>query len=167
MIIGRGDIASAIKDDHRYLFFASGVSDSSCDDGNKFERERDYLGKMNPKSHIFYFSTLSIFYDKTPYTEHKEFMETQIKIHFERYTIIRIGNITWGNNKNIMVTYFRECLKKQIEPEIKDVYRHIVTLDDFQYWLEQLKNKPQKEALITGCKLKVSAIWEMVKNGLL
>ena len=48
MIIGNGNIAKSLisKDRDDIIFFASGVSDSSCCDIKEFKREFDLLGPI-------------------------------------------------------------------------------------------------------------------------
>ncbi len=158
-------MASAIIDDDRFVFFVSGVSDSTCEDNEQYQRERTYLNNINPRAHIFYFSTLSVFYNESRYTQHKELMERSIRSNFNFYTIVRIGNIVWGKNKYCMIPFFKDLHKRGGTPDIQDVYRNILTIEEFQYWMELFKQDPPKEASITGRLMKVNEIWEKVKNG--
>ena len=60
MIIGNGNIANTLisKDRNDIIFFASGVSDSSCSDITEFERELNLLNKQDYNIHLVYFSNL-------------------------------------------------------------------------------------------------------------
>src|SRR6185503_19689526 len=130
-IIGNGDIASALIDRDDLIFFASGVSNSRCSDPAKFNREMDLLRTMPRHMHLVYFSTLSIYYNWNPYVAHKKRMEALVKDLFQSYTIVRIGNISWGTNPHTLLNY----LKAHPEAEIQKVYRHVIDKDEFQYWM--------------------------------
>src|SRR3990167_7103610 len=100
MIIGNGDLASGIPDRDDLLFFCSGVSNSQELRESEYQREINLLLEQDKTKHIVYFSTLALFYSKTRYTKHKQYMEYLIKDNFRNWTIIRLGNITWGKNPN-------------------------------------------------------------------
>lgn len=103
MIIGDGDIASALPDRADRTFFASGVSNSREAREYQYQMEIDLLMSQNKDRQLIYFSTLSIFYTDTRYAKHKRFMERLIKKHFPHYCILRLGNITWGKNPNTLI----------------------------------------------------------------
>jgi hypothetical protein len=131
MIVGHGDIASALPlNDDNILFFASGVSNSQEKRKEEYDREVTLLLKQPRECHLVYFSTLAIFYSDTPYTRHKRRMEAIVKT-FPRYTIIRIGNITWGGNPHTLINY----LRVHPEAEIRDEYRYIIDREEFVHWI--------------------------------
>jgi len=132
MIIGRGDVASVLKDREDRLFFASGVSNSSETRESEYEREIALLMKQDKWRHIVYFSSLSIFYTDTRYAQHKRQMEKLVKKNFGHYTIIRLGNITWGVNPHTLINY----MKAHRDAEIKDVYRYVVEKEEFLHWID-------------------------------
>jgi hypothetical protein len=134
-IIGHGDLASVLTDREDITFFASGVSDSQCTDLNEFKREVDLLLRISHHQHLVYFSTLSIYYGHSRYVIHKKRMEYLVSELFKSYTIIRIGNISWGKNPNTLINY----LKAHPEAPIQQVYRHIVDKDEFLYWVNLIK----------------------------
>lgn len=135
MIIGHGDIASAIIDREDVTFFASGVSNSACIDVNEYSKELVLLDSMPRGKHIVYFSSLCIYYSHSMYADHKAGIEREIKKWFDAYTIIRLGNISWGKNPHTLINY----LKAHPEAEIQKVYRHIVDKKEFQYWLSMIR----------------------------
>lgn len=135
MIIGNGDIASAIIDKENITFFASGVSNSSCKDIREYSREVKLLISMPTDQHIVYFSSLAIYYYDAMYVDHKKVMESHINKLFKSYTIIRLGNISWGKNPHTLINY----LKAHPDADIQNVYRHIVDKDEFQYWLSMIR----------------------------
>ena len=157
MILGSGDIASAIKDNKKLLFFASGVSNSKETRESEYEREENLLLEQNPNKHIVYFSSLCVFYSHTRYAQHKNMMESIIKDTFKHYTIMRLGNITWGNNPNTIINYFRNEKKNKRAIEIRDEYRYIITKEEFQHWLSLIPYW-NCEMNITGRMLSIKKI---------
>jgi len=101
MIIGNGNIAKVIQDREDVIFFASGVSDSSCTDENEFIRERDLIHWTDRTKHLVYFSGLNIYTKDTPYAMHKKRMERHVKHLFKSYTIVRVGVLDWVKNPNL------------------------------------------------------------------
>lgn len=163
MIIGNGDIAKVLKPYDRadLLFFASGVSDSQCTDIREFNREIELLNKYVDcgYEHIVYFGSLSIYDKNTDYTRHKLIMEGLIKSAFKVYTIIRLGNITWGTNPNTVINF----LKRTESPTIRDEYKYICTIDDFFHWIDRIPNY-SNEMNITGERVHMEDLYNRVKN---
>lgn len=153
MIVGHGDIASVLTDREDRLFFASGVSNSQETRKSEYEREKKLLMSQDKYRHIVYFSSLSVFYTDTLYAQHKLRMEKLIKDNFKHYTIIRIGNIDWGTNPNTLINY----LRAHPDAEIKDVYRYVVSEEEFLYWINLIPEWPC-EMNIVGRRLKVKEI---------
>jgi len=105
-----GIIASVLKDVDRSdrTYFASGVSNSQETRESEYKRERDLLVKHTlDNRHLVYFSSLCVFYQDTRYASHKREMEIMIRNGFVNYTIVRLGNITWGNNPHTIINYFK------------------------------------------------------------
>ena len=164
MIIGHGDIASALKDlpaqagRKGFIFFASGVSNSAETRESEYKREEDLLMKQNKNKHLVYFGSLSIFYNpNTRYVRHKKHMEELVKSHFKHYTIVRLGNITWGKNPHTLINYFRNAAKKRKKLEIWDTYRYLVNKKEFLHWINMIPDWTC-EMNITGQMLKVKQI---------
>ena len=162
MIIGNGDIASALKEamrpaDDKYIFFASGVSNSQETRKEEYEREFDLLMAQDYSKHLVYFSSLSIFYNDNQYTTHKILMEKVVKARFDRYTIVRLGNITWGENPHTIINFIRHKIKNNEEFEVKDAYRYIIDKDEFLHWIEMIPEW-SCEMNITGNRMKVADI---------
>ena len=131
MVVGNGDIARVLPDRDDLLFFASGVSNSQCDDENEYEREIELLSLQDTSKHIVYFSTLSLFYGDSRYIDHKWQMETLVKEWFEHFCIFRIGNIDWGTNPHTLINYLRANPKA----EIRNEWRYVVDKDEFLHWV--------------------------------
>lgn len=157
MIIGHGDIASALIHKKDKLYFASGVSNSNEKRESEYTREKNLLLKQDRKSHIVYFSSLAVLYGKTRYVQHKREMEALIKQEFPRYTIMRIGNITWGTNPHTLINYFHQQLKAGKPIKIQDTYRYIIDKDEFLHWIGLIPNW-SCEMNITGRRMKVKEI---------
>ncbi|MDO8503812.1 MAG: hypothetical protein Q7S60_03915 [bacterium] len=164
MIIGHGDIASVLKDlpagrqgRKDRLYFASGVSNSQETRESEYKREEDLLMKQNKHKHIVYFGSLCIFYSDTRYAKHKRHMEELVRKNFKRYTIFRMGNITWGDNPYTLINYFRNAVKKGNKLKIRDTYRYLVDKKEFLHWIDLIPDWPC-EINIPGQMLKVKEI---------
>lgn len=169
MIIGNGDIAKALMEgkleQEDITYFASGVSNSSTADPKNFARERLLLANQSTYQHLVYFSSLCIYYSGNKYAQHKHHMEECVKCLFPTYTIIRIGNITWGKNKNTIVNWFKLCYQKGIEPYFKDEYRYLISKEEFLHWMKKIPTGMRNEMNIPGEMVHVNEIWRRVCNG--
>ena len=159
MIIGDGDIASALPDRKDLLFFASGVSNSQETRESEYQREEDLLLKQDQRNHFVYFSSLAIFYSNTRYTKHKLKMENRVKEKFPAYTIIRLGNIIWGDNPHTLINY----LKAHPEAEIKDEYRYICDKEELLHWINLIP-KWSCEMNVPGRRMKVKEVVDIYCN---
>jgi|SRR3990172_1863954 len=157
MIIGHGDIASVLVDREGFTFFASGISNSQEMRENEYNREYNLLMKQDINSHLVYFSSLCIFYAHTRYAEHKRYMELEIKYHFPHYTILRLGNITWGVNPHTLINHLREQRRSGQVLEIRDTYRYIVDQGEFLHWVSLIPEW-SCEMNITGRRMTVRQI---------
>lgn len=162
MIVGHGDLAQGIKDRHDLILFASGISNRKDFGIEDVWREEE---KINEQSgHLVYFSTLSIYYTYNLYTKHKLNMERLVKNRPD-YTIIRIGNITWGDNPNTLINYLKHRIKNDLSYEVKDVYRYLVDKDELNHWIGLIKHGHSSEMNVPGRRMKVSEIVEEIKQG--
>lgn len=170
MVIGSGDIAMTLVTDRLdrpdVTFFASGVSNSRETIGENFRREVNKLHKIPFSAHVVYFSSLCVYYGDSIYADHKRSMECRIKEEFGNYTIIRLGNITWGRNPNTIINYFKEEHAAGRIPELQDVYRHLITRDEFMYWIKHIRTGVNDIMNIPGEMVHVKEIWRRVTNGL-
>jgi hypothetical protein len=89
-------------------------------------------------------------------------MEALIKETFAHYTIIRIGNITWGTNPHTLLNFLRNKIKAGESFEVQDVYRYVVDEEEFLYWLRMIPEW-NCEMNIVGKKMKVQEIVEMLR----
>lgn len=165
MIVGNGDIASALREVDRddTVFFASGVSNSAETRESEFQRETDLLLKFQDDDRrLVYFSSLCVFYADTLYARHKKHMERMVK-HIPMHTIIRLGNITWGDNPYTIINFFRNKIRNKEIITIRDEYRYIIDKDEFVHWIKMI---PQWncEMNITGNRMKISDIVKKYGN---
>lgn len=166
-IIGDGGIASVLPIQNKFLFFASGVADSSDNlPESEYLREIDLLMEQDVTKHIVYFSTLSVFHKDTRYTRHKRLMEKLIKGRFDHYAIMRLGNAIWGNNPVHLINFFRNKIKKGENFPIHDVYRYLVSKEEFLYWIDKIPEWSCEMSVI-GKRMKVKDIVEEIKQGLI
>lgn len=158
-IVGRGDIATALMEIELQdmLYFASGVSNSKETRETEYEREIELLLNQDKDKHIVYFSSLAIFYSDTRYTQHKLRVESLIKEYFPSYTIIRLGNITFGNNPNTLINALRNKFKLGEPLEIQDTTRYIIDKEEFHHWVRLIPTW-SCEMNLTGQPMKVSEI---------
>ena len=132
MIIGHGDIASAILDRLDRLYFASGVSNSAETRESEYGRERDLLARQDPRAPLVYFSSLCVYSSTSRYAQHKRGMEQLVRNRFPAHTLIRIGNITWGTNPNTLINHLRAQHARGETPVLRDVFRYPIDLADFR-----------------------------------
>jgi hypothetical protein len=159
MIIGNGDIASVLKpvDRHDRLFFASGVSNSKETRREEYEREKFLFLEQPIDKHFIYFSSLSVFYASTAYTKHKKNMEQMVRNRYWQWTIVRIGNITWGNNPHTIINFIRNKINNGEKFEVRDEYRYVINKDEFLHWLGLIPSW-NTEMNITGRRMLVKDI---------
>lgn len=163
MIIGDGDIAKTLVDREDRLYFASGVSNSQETRRNEYEREKKLLLQQDRHRHIVYFSSLSIFYTDTLYAQHKKRMERTIRKYFSHYTIIRLGNITWGSNPHTIINHFKAQKRRGEKLEIKDTYRYVIEKEEFLHWMDMIPDW-NCEMNLTGRRLKIKEIVDLYVN---
>lgn len=138
MIVGYGDVASALTDREGALYFASGVSNSNCTDTQQFKREMKLLQQQDRKLCCIYFSSMFCDTKSSPYFAHKQLMELGVKTWFDNYNIIRLGNITWGTNPHTFINYLRDRIAKGMPVKIKNEYRYVIDKKHLQMLTKSL-----------------------------
>ena len=157
MISGHGDIASVLTDRDDRNYFASGVSNSGELRESEYYREAELLLRQDRSQHLVYFGSLSIFYSDCRYARHKRMMENLVRKNFEHYTIVRMGNITWGKNPNTLINFIQNKIRNREPFEIQDVYRYVVDKEEFLHWIDLIP--PWNcEMNVTGRKMLVRDI---------
>jgi hypothetical protein len=165
MIIGNGSIAKVLNDRDDLVFFASGVSNSSCIDEREYEREFNLLKTVPTNKHVVYFSNLGIYYKQDRYTQHKRDVEEHIRNNYKSYTIVRIEVCEWVKTPNTILNVFKRQLSQDIEPIIQDTTRYVLSLSEFLYWVNLIQSGVRNEMNILGRKLTISQIVEEIKQG--
>jgi hypothetical protein len=164
MIIGKGSVASVLEDRDDLVFFASGVSNSSCTDEKEYEREFNLLKTVPTDKHVVYFSNLGIYYKQDRYTQHKRDVEEYIRNNYTSYTIVRIEVCEWVKTPNTILNVFKRQLAEGIEPKIQDTTRYVLSLDEFLYWVKMIQSGIRNEMNILGRKLTIAQIVEEIKQ---
>lgn len=155
MVVGHGDLASVLPDRADLLFFASGVSNSWCEEEREFSREAELLLSQDSRAHIVYFSSLAVMWADTPYFRHKRYMETLVRESFLNWTIVRLGNIDFGKNPHTLINY----LRAHPNAEIRDEWRYICSKDELLHWVRRIPPW-NVEMNITGKRMKVQEIYD-------
>jgi hypothetical protein len=160
MIVGRGDIASVLNDREEAIFFVSGVSNSNETRESEFMREIELLDKQDKTKCIFYFSSITVddMSKNSQYLQHKRRMELLVKSNFENYNIIRIGNITWGNNPNTFINYIKNKIKNGEPVEIKDEYKYMIDKEQLVLLTDNLPLTGQNQISVFGRMAKVAEL---------
>lgn len=159
MIIGEGSIAKLLNDHEGILFFASGIADSGigCDTYRleKHDREKKLLFHWlefcnKHKLMIVYFGTISKFFNKGFYVDHKNKMEVMIRELGENYTIINLGNVWECTNPNT----FRNAIKR-FEADggtakINEEYKYMISKEQLNFITDNLPATGKHEISIFG-----------------
>ena len=166
MIVGNGNIAKSLasKDKDNIIFFASGVSDSSCSDTTQFQRELNLLKQQDYNIHLVYFSNLGIYYKKDAYTNHKKNMEEMVKQMFKSYTIIRIEVCEWVDNPTTILNVFKQKIKNKELIQIQNTTRYVLSLDEFLFWIDKIPVGVCNEMNILGKKMTIQEIVDNIKR---
>jgi len=166
MVIGRGDLATAITDREGFTFFCAGLSNREPISDRQKHNEMNRIWRMSGDTNMFvYFSSLSVYYADNEYTRHKLDMENLVKRTFDNHCIFRIGNIVWGSNPNTILNNFRHRIANNEPIEIQDAYRYLIDKDELKHWVGMIPSKGKHEMNCTGKRLKVERIVELIKEG--
>jgi UDP-2-acetamido-2,6-beta-L-arabino-hexul-4-ose reductase len=157
MILGSGLIGNSLSNyffesgrrHEDFLFFCSGVSNSSCINFSEFEREEKLLLsaiKKNRFKKIIYFSTCAIYLGdrnvthKSKYIEHKIKMERLVFSRSNSYLILRLPNLI-GKTKNqfTLVNFFYYNILNNIHFELwKNAKRNFLDIRDLLEFIDIL-----------------------------
>lgn len=127
MIVGSGNIAKCLTDREGAIFFASGVSNSRCEDPEEFDREYIMLQRIRPRDHcLFYFTSISAIDGTKNYHKHKRLMEKTVKRWFTNHVILRIGNLIGDTNPNTFINYIKNRQAQGLSVEIRDEVKYMI-----------------------------------------
>lgn len=141
MVVGNGMLAKAFESyitNEKVVIYASGVSNSSENSDENFQREISLLEnciKQNASNLIIYFSTCSVNDDSlkdTKYVQHKKSLEFYIQKNAQKFIIFRLP-IVIGYTKNsfTLFNFLKEKLSSNQEVIIqKSAYRYLVGIED-------------------------------------
>jgi hypothetical protein len=160
MVVGNGLIAKAFNKYNNIedvIIFASGVSNSGCNNKLDFERELDLIKKylsISDKKFI-YFSTCSISdgSKKSDYINHKINMENFITDNHNNYIIFRLPIVVGiCNNKN---TFFNNIRSKILNNEVITVYanlsRYLIDIEHITDILPHFIGSEEKNYIMDIC----------------
>lgn len=150
MVVGDGDIASVLIDREGITFLASGLSNSMNVTYSDFKREQAMITCFKD-THVVYFSSLSIYYCNSPYAQYKKDIEEYIQQTCKSYTIVRLGNITWGTNPNTLLNY----LKAHPKAERRDEVRYLIDKEEFLHWMDKIRIGEKDIMNLTGKPVNV------------
>jgi hypothetical protein len=159
MVIGNGLLANAFsqyKNEDNVIIFASGVSNSSTNRSEEFEREINLLKKyLIEDKKIIYFSTCSITDNskRSDYINHKIFMEDFIKSNHNNYIIFRLPIVVGKcSNKNTFFNNIRgKILNKETIMIYKNLTRYLIDIDDLSNILPNIIDSESKNFTIDTC----------------
>jgi nucleoside-diphosphate-sugar epimerase len=163
VIIGSGDIASILNDRDDFIFFAAGVSNSRETDEERYSWEKHRLMTFIEMANaleksLVYFGSFACYFSLSRYTVHKLEMEQMIKEACNNYSIIRIGNITWGKNPNTFINFIRNKIAAGEEFEIRDEFKYIISKEQLLFITDNLPMTGKNEISVFGDCKKVKDI---------
>ena len=131
MIIGHGDIASAIL---------TGSTGSTSPQAFRTAPRRTsgltsasaICCRSRTRRASGLFLSLCVYGGTTRYAQHKREMENLIERTFPRHTIVRVGTITWGSNPHTLINHLRAVHQRGEQPDLRPVYRYPIHLDEFR-----------------------------------
>ncbi len=138
MIVGNGIIANIFRsnfNDDTYLIFASGVSDSTEENINEFNREEKLLLEMidkYPNLKLIYFSSIFCGLKFDRYYTHKMKMESLIIKNSKDFLIFRLPQVigNGGNNKNLFNFFIDSIRNDKVLKIKKNTQRSLIDIDD-------------------------------------
>ena len=142
MIVGKGLIGKNCSsiDREDVLFFASGVSNSTCTDENEYEREIKLLEKyLNSDKKIIYFSSIDEYIINERYLTHKKKIEKIIESNTDNFIIMKIPQLIGknGNSKNFIFN-ISENIKKNLSFDLYITKRSLLDVSDMVKILNHL-----------------------------
>lgn len=142
MIVGNGQIATALNECDRddMVFFASGVSDSTCREEQEFNKEKELLkailSKHRDKTIIYFGScaTSAPDYPKNTYYQHKENMEDIIKKTTENYYIFRLPQLfgKLKKHKTLINFIYYSMIENRPFEVYTNAYRYVLEIADLR-----------------------------------
>lgn len=175
MIIGSGLMARAFQKDfsnnNNIYIYAAGVSNSNCDDGREFLREKDRLvSELEEVMHVdafVYFSTCSVHDSEklnTAYVQHKLNMENIVRKH-PKNLIFRLPQVA-GNTPNphtLLNFLYARIARSESFMLWRNARRNIIDVDDVVSIAKQLiTNSTIRNATYNIANLNSYSMYEIV-----
>jgi UDP-2-acetamido-2,6-beta-L-arabino-hexul-4-ose reductase len=144
MIIGNGMIAKNLSkiDNDNTLFFASGVSNSLCNDKDEFQREEKLLLEyINTDKKFIYFSSINEYIVNQKYLHHKLNIEKIIREHTNNFIILKIPQLIGnGGNENNFINFLYNTILNENEFNLIETKRSLLDIDDMILIIKYLLN---------------------------
>lgn len=151
VIVGNGQITKKFNEENfnfNCILFASGVSDSKCNDPKEFNKERELLSSYLDKAKkdnlsLIYFSSCALSaenYHLNSYYEHKKSMETLISSKIKNYYIFRIPQLFSEIKKHpTIINFFYYSILEGNKFELSDeAYRYVIDIEDMYFLINSL-----------------------------
>ena len=134
MIIGNGLIAKSLThiDSDDIIFFASGVSNSMCNNKDEYDREFNLLKKyLNFNKKLIYFSSIDGYIVNEEYLNHKKNIEKIIQNNVGDFIIMKIPQLVGekGNNGNF-INYIYNNVKNGLGFDLFLTKRSLLDIED-------------------------------------
>jgi nucleoside-diphosphate-sugar epimerase len=176
LIVGRGLLGESLNKlrHEKVLFFASGVSNSTQQNGPEFEREKKLLIETlegTKKRHFYYFSTCSIFDSSladSAYIAHKKRME-ELVLSNPAGRVVRLPNVVGptGNPANL-VNYLKYSIKRANPIKIQsDATRYLLGVDEMNLLLQDVIDNAGEQkilSLVPQHNIKVTRIVSIIES---
>jgi hypothetical protein len=85
-------------------------------------------------------------------------MEQLVKNSYPNYNIIRIGNITFGDNPKTFINYFRHKIENDLPYTVFDEYRYLISERELLSITDNMPDKGRNEISVTGRIVKVQDV---------
>jgi nucleoside-diphosphate-sugar epimerase len=163
IVIGNGMIGNEAKSIwskySNHLIYASGVSNSACEDANEFLKEKNMLqetiNKIKSDYYIIYYSTCSI-YDSSiskssKYIQHKLEMESLVR-KCKKFYIFRLPQVVGHTNSDkTLIKYFYNSIQDGRKIQVyKNAFRNLIDVNDVIKLSEYICGKKEHENKITN-----------------
>lgn len=172
MVVGNGSLASIFfnefHNNDEVVIFASGVSDSTEDNEENFNREKKLLRETienNGEKKIVYFSSIFVGFKENKYYIHKLSMENLISETCKNFLIIRLPQVLGekGNQKNIVNFFTKSLIEGNQTIIFSDSWRAIIDVNDvFNISKELIFNCKNK--IIKFSNIEIVKVIELYKK---
>lgn len=173
MVIGNGLLSKAFEslDSPELVIFASGVSDSTCQDELEYKREFDLLSntiQSNRNKKIIYFSTCD-YYDsskQTRYIKHKLDIERYIASTSSNWLIFRLPQIIGkGNSKNLIANFVHNILFDIPFSVYTNLDRNLIDISDAKLLVSKyIDSKNEIINIANPLNIKVGKLLEILET---